>query len=191
MVRPNLSLAEAKCREAIDSQARVGTAGGLCLTALSTVEMAACAAEKADVQKFTLEKNGNLHLTAHKGSCLALFTGYGPGLTMAACKSGAPGKNEEFTLTNGQLCSSTLGHPSTPLCLKPEAKKPSGHGHGHGHGEQGGGFDCIANAAALARCQVHFTMCGFRPACNPAPLATLACCNLADRAVFGHTGGRS
>ena len=93
----------------------------------------------------------------------------GPGLTMAACKSGAPGKNEEFTLTNGQLCSSTLGHPSTPLCLKPEAKKPSGHG-GHGHGEQGGGFDCIADAAALARCQVHFTMCGFRP---PVPFASL------------------
>eukprot|EP01045_Picozoa_sp_COSAG04_P008644 COSAG04_NODE_483_length_13588_cov_21.765068_10_plen_102_part_00 len=96
----------------------------------------------------------------------------GPGLTMAACKSGAPGKNEEFTLTNGQLCSSTLGHPSAPLCLKPEAKKPSGHGGHGGHGEQGGGFDCIANAAALARCQVHFTMCDSRP-----PARLHATCN--------------
>ena len=127
---------------------------GLCLTALSTVELSTCSAEKADVQKFTLEKNGNLHLTAHKGRCLALLHGYGPGLTMAQCKSGVAGKNEEYTLANGQLCSNTLGHPSEALCLKPEAKKPSGGGHGAG----GGGFDCIADAAALNRCRVHFTM---------------------------------
>ena len=128
--------------------------GGLCLTASSPIELSTCSAEKANIQKFTLEKNGNLHLTARKGSCLALLHGYGPALTMAACKSGAPGENEEYTLTNGQLCSSTLGHPSEAVCLKPEIKKPSGGRHGVG----GGGFDCMADAAALERCRVHFTM---------------------------------
>jgi hypothetical protein len=127
---------------------------GLCLTALSTIELTACAAGSATIQKFTLEKNGNLHLTARKESCLALQGGSGPGLTMAKCKSGATGKNEEFTLTNGQLCSNTLGSPSMQLCLKPETAKPSG-GHGHGGG---GGFDCSADAASLNRCRVHFTM---------------------------------
>lgn len=132
---------------------------GLCLTALSTIELSTCSAEKADVQKFTLENNGNLHLTAHKERCLALLRGYGPGLTIAQCKSGDAGKNEEYTLTNGQLCSSTLGHPSVAVCLKAETKKPGGSGHGgHGGHGGGGGFDCIADAAALDRCRVHFTM---------------------------------
>lgn len=130
---------------------------GLCLTALSTIELTACSTENADSQKFTLEKNGNLHLTAHQNSCLALQGGVGPGLTMARCKSGDAGKNEEFTLTNGQLCSNTLGSPRVPLCLKPETTKPSGGSH-HGGGGGGGGFDCIADAAALNRCRVHFTM---------------------------------
>ena len=46
--------------------------GGLCLTAQAGVELTACSAGKAAAQQFTLEKNGNLHLTAHKDSCLAL-----------------------------------------------------------------------------------------------------------------------
>jgi hypothetical protein len=131
---------------------------GLCLTALSTVELSACSAGSAEIQKFTLEKNGNLHLTAHKDSCLALQGGDGPGLTVAKCKSGATGKNEEFTLVNGQLCSNTLGNPSVQLCLKPETTKPSGGHHGHGGHGGGGGFDCSEDAASLNRCRVHFTM---------------------------------
>jgi hypothetical protein len=74
---------------------------GLCLTAAQLVTMQACSASDSN-QKFTLEKNGNLHLTSKKTSCLALEGGSGPSLTMAMCKQGAAGANEEFTLTGAR-----------------------------------------------------------------------------------------
>lgn len=132
----------------------------LCLTAGSPAVLTAC--KTADpTQAFTLDKaNGNLHLTQKKGSCLALEGGGGPALTMAPCKSGHGGENEEFTLTGGKLCSKTLSRPTTePVCLTANATRPPGsHGGGGHHGNTGGGFACSADAASLARCQVHFTM---------------------------------
>ena len=44
------------------------------------------------------------------------------------------------------------------VCLKVEATRPSHGGGGGGGGGGASGFNCIANPAALARCQVHFTM---------------------------------
>jgi hypothetical protein len=76
---------------------------------------------------------------------------------MALCKQGPRGANEEFTLKNGQLCSTALDNVAgAALCLKPEKASPKPHHGGGGHG--GEGFDCIADAKALARCQVHFSM---------------------------------
>jgi hypothetical protein len=76
---------------------------------------------------------------------------------------GPPGANEEFTLVNGKLCSTTLmgegsfkrAHAGAAVCLKSNSTKP---GHSGGGGGSGDGFLCGADAAALARCQVHFTM---------------------------------
>ena len=131
-----------------------GGAPSLCLTAKPGVlALMPCSAAKASTQAFTLESNGNLHLTAKKTDCVALLTGNGPALVMAQCKSGKSGRNEEFTLVGGKLCSKTLDGGEAK-CLKAEAKKPGGGGSGGGSG----GFDCIADAASLARCRVHFTM---------------------------------
>ena len=133
---------------------------GLCLTAGSLVELTPCLTGSAGTnQQFTLEANGNMHLTAKKTDCLALQGGRGPALTMAPCKQGSAGANEEFSLTNGQLCShalstsASLHNSGAKLCLKAEASKPSAGSHGGG-----GGFDCGADQQALARCRVHFTM---------------------------------
>ena len=60
-----------------------------------------------------------------------------------ACKSGKSGANEEFTLTNGQLCSTSLGN-GDKLCLKPEATPPP---HSAPHPGNGQGFDCVADPA--------------------------------------------
>jgi hypothetical protein len=102
------------------------SASGLCLTADHIVDLAPCSADHASKQQFTLDKaNGNVHLTADKGSCLALDAGFGPGIIMAACKQGGGGANEEFTLTGGKLCSITLARPGKALYLKPEATCPT------------------------------------------------------------------
>ena len=106
------------------------TNGGLCLTAASLVVLTACNTSDG-AQQFVLEHNGNLHLKANGAkSCLALLGGSGPGLTMWTCKQGSAGANEEFTLTNGQLCTSTVGRSrkGSARCLKPEAQKPGGGG---------------------------------------------------------------
>jgi hypothetical protein len=115
-----------------------------------------CCAGDAAIQAWTLEPNGNLHLSAKKGACLALQGGGGPGTVVAQCKVGTGGANEMWTIAGGQLCSHSL-HSATgaQLCLKVEAGRPSGGGGGGGGAS---GFNCIANPAALARCQVHFTM---------------------------------
>jgi hypothetical protein len=130
--------------------------GGMCLTSGSTVTLSPCEASKASAQQWALEKNGNLHLTSDKNSCLALKGGCGPALVTAGCKTGPGGLNEMYTLNNGQLCSETLGSPPTHVCLKSENSEPAGGCSGGGGGADG--FNCVANAAALARCQVHFTM---------------------------------
>ena len=124
----------------------------MCLTSGHLVSLTLCAGKDSD-QQFTLEKNGNLHLKAQKESCVALLTGEGPALTMAACKAGNGGANEEFTFTNGQLCSNQLG--GRMVCLKPESSKPSGGGGHHGVSS---GFGCGDDDSALARCRVHMTM---------------------------------
>eukprot|EP00935_MAST-01C_sp_MAST-1C-sp1_P000305 g305.t1 len=132
------------------------TNGGLCLTAGGTVSLTACDASKASSQQFTLDAaNGNVYLKSQKSSCLALLGGYGPAVTMAQCKQGSEGANEEYTLTGGKLCSKTLGHPPKAVCLKPEDSQPGGGGGGGGGDD---GFNCIANAAALARCRVHMSL---------------------------------
>ena len=66
-------------------------------------------ASEADTQSWTLEKNGNFHLSAQKGGCLALQGGDGPGLVMFVCKTGTAGANEMWTIAGGQLCSHKLG----------------------------------------------------------------------------------
>ena len=120
-----------------------------------------CSAGKISTQQFTLAasgpKKGNLFLNSNPKSCVALAGGghENGGLTMFTCKQGKEGMNEEFTLAGGQLCSHSLANEEQ-LCLKPMNATPSNSG-GH-HGSGGGGFNCIADAAALARCQVHFTM---------------------------------
>ena len=137
--------------------------GGMCLTAGNPVQMMACSAGKTSTQQFSLvtsgPKKGNLFLKSKPSSCLALEGGGhedGP-LTMALCKQGKVGMNEEFTLADGQLCSHSLSNEEE-LCLKPMNTMPHSGGGGHAHHSGGdGGFDCIADAAALARCQVHFT----------------------------------
>ena len=67
--------------------------GGLCLTASSPIELSACSAEKANIQQFTLEKNGNLHLTAHKqrSSFLTSKQHYSLGKAVGAAGGGALG----------------------------------------------------------------------------------------------------
>ena len=154
--------ADAKSKWTMPADGTVRT-DNLCLTAAGRVTLAACdPADKATTQTFALNKaTGNLHLTKDLGSCLALLGGSGPGLTMAPCKQGHGGANEEFTLTDGKLCSHTLGHGpqgSPPVCLTANATQPPGAGHGHHSWSGGGGFDCAADAKALHRCQVHFTM---------------------------------
>ena len=131
--------------------------GGMCLTSGSIVMLSPCDASKASSRQWTLEKNGNLHLTSDTNSCLALKGGCGPALVTSGCKTGPRGLNEMFSLNNGQLCSDTLGSPPAHVCLKSEDTEPNGRcGGGAGGGSDG--FNCVANAAALARCQVHFTM---------------------------------
>ena len=135
----------------------------LCLTAGSTIELKECSGRTGTTttppdanQNWVLDPStGNLYTQtgpAKSKSCLALLHGYGPALTMAKCKSGSSGANEEFTLVSKNLCSSTLAAAPKTLCLKVEVSKPGGGGGG------GNGFQCGADAAALARCQVHLTM---------------------------------
>lgn len=83
---------------------------GLCLTANGNdIDMEDCGGTgKAAVQQWTLETNGNLNLRSRTGKCLALKGGSGPATTLAECKSGSAGANEEFTLVGGKLCSNKL-----------------------------------------------------------------------------------
>jgi hypothetical protein len=136
-----------------DGTIKNSAASGLCLTADHIVDFTPCSASQASKQQFTLDKaNGNVYLTAKKGTCLALNQGYGPGIVMAMCKQGGAGMNEEFTLTGGKLCSTTLAHPTgKAVCLKPEATCPNPQ-------TESSGFNCVADTAALERCRVHFTM---------------------------------
>jgi hypothetical protein len=121
---------------------------GLCLTSgTKGVEMIACDAAKSAAQQFTLEENRNLRLSATNNTCLALEGGGKPngGTIMTTCKHMYYGANEEFSLTNGQLCATALGS-NDRLCLKPEATAPPHHPTGGGSG-----FDCKARCAIFDR----------------------------------------
>ena len=139
--------------------------GGLCLTAEKPMSMQTCSStaqglNSSEEQHFTLEANGNLHLTARKAECLALQDGIGPALAIVTCTQGA---NEEFTLVDGALCSHALRPPHQrivggPKCLTVRKTQPGGGGGGGDPNLYRGGFACAADPAALNRCQVHFTM---------------------------------
>jgi hypothetical protein len=139
-----------------EGYAQNDAASGRCLTAYGsgTMTMEACETGKAATQQFALDaSSGNLALRSKIASCVALKGGQGPALTMASCKQGPAGANEEFTLLDGQLCSTTL-HGGKAVCLRVEDKTPMPPPPAPGNG----GFNCIADQAALDRCQVHMTM---------------------------------
>lgn len=72
--------------------------------------------ETASSQRFTLESNGNLHVTGDTSTCVASENGSGPGVVAYGCNTG---NNEEWRLdaTAGTLCNIAVGR-FPALCLQ-------------------------------------------------------------------------
>lgn len=103
-----------------DSSKEIHLAVGPAAGASSANSLQKCN-ESSPSQQFTLESNGNLHLTSGSKECFAVYALNGPAMVSFRCNGGS---NEEFIFdqAKGTICS------KNGYCFASRLKPPSGSG---------------------------------------------------------------